>query len=125
MKKIFNHSNQKEKRRQLRQRSTYTERLLWQNLRNRGLNAFKFRRQYSVGHFILDFYCPELKLAIEVDGYSHESDSAKQYDARRQEIIETYGIRFLRITDDEVLENINKVLDKISTEIKKQTTQTG
>lgn len=119
MKKIFNQTEQKEKRRQLRRRSTFAEKLLWRSLRNRNFAGFKFRRQYSVGYFVLDFYCPELKLAIEVDGYSHESEAAKKYDAERQEIIEVYGIRFLRITDDEVHENIERVLEKISMEIKK------
>lgn len=110
---------QKEKRRQLRRRSTLAEKLLWRNLRNRGLAGFKFRRQYSVGYFVLDFYCPELKLAIEVDGYSHESEAAKKYDAERQEIIEVYGVRFLRITDEEVYENLEKILEKINREIEK------
>ncbi|NUM81213.1 endonuclease domain-containing protein [bacterium] len=119
MKKIFNQTEQKEKRRQLRRRSTFAEKLLWRNLRNRNHAGFKFRRQYSVGYFVLDFYCPELKLTIEVDGYSHEPEAAKKYDAERQEIIETYGIRFLRITDDEVHENLEKALEKITAEIKK------
>ena len=68
MSKIFNQNAQKEKRRTLRKRSTRAEKLLWQNLRDRGLEGFKFRRQFSVGPFVLDFYCPELKLAIVVDG---------------------------------------------------------
>lgn len=119
MPKIFNQKIQKEKRRALRQRSTRAERLLWQNLRDRGLEGYKFRRQFSVGFFVLDFYCPELKLAIEIDGYSHESAEAKKYDADRQKIIEVYEVKFLRVTDDEVHENIEKVLDKIRSEIKK------
>jgi very-short-patch-repair endonuclease len=119
MPKIFNQTTQKEKRRQLRKRSTRAERLLWQNLRDRGLEGYKFRRQYSVGFFVLDFYCPELNLAIEVDGYSHESEEAKKYDAERQKIIEDYEVRFLRVSDDEVHGNIGIVLDKIRSEIKK------
>ncbi len=69
MNKIFNQNTQKEERRSLRRRSTKAERTLWQNLRERGFEGYKFRRQVSVGFFVLDFYCPELKLAIEVDGY--------------------------------------------------------
>lgn len=117
MSKIFNQNAQKEKRRTLRKRSTRAEKLLWQNLRDRGLEGFKFRRQFSVGPLVLDFYCPELKLAIEVDGYSHDSEEARKYDAERQEIIETYRIAFLRIRDEEVNENIEKTLDMIKTEI--------
>lgn len=119
MNKIFNHNSQKDKRRKLRQHSTKAERDLWQNLRSRGLEGYKFRRQVSVGFFVLDFYCPELKLAIEVDGYTHDSDEARKYDAEREEIIKTYGVRFLRIRDEEVHENIEKALDRIKTEIGK------
>lgn len=119
MNKIFNQTSQKEKRRQLRKRSTKAERMMWQNLRNRGLEGYKFRRQVSVGFFVLDFYCPELKLAIEVDGYTHDSDEARKYDAEREEIIETYGVRFLRIRDEEVHENIEKALDRIRAAIRK------
>ncbi|KAB2879375.1 DUF559 domain-containing protein [bacterium] len=98
-------------------RSTRAERLLWQSLRNRGIEGFKFRRQHSVGPFVLDFYCPELKLAIEVDGYSHDSEETKKYDTERQKIIEVYGVRFLRIRDEEVHKNIDKILDRIRSEI--------
>jgi very-short-patch-repair endonuclease len=62
MNKIFNQNKQKEKRRALRKRSAKAERMMWQNLRNRGFEGFKVRRQFSVGFFVLDFYCPELKL---------------------------------------------------------------
>jgi very-short-patch-repair endonuclease len=119
MKKIFNDNTQKEKRRNLRRRSTKAERLMWQNLRNRRFEGYKFRRQVSVGFFVLDFYCPQLKLAIEVDGYSHDSEEAKKYDAERQEIIENHGVRFLRIRDEEVHENIEKALDKVKAEIRR------
>lgn len=103
----------------MRRRSTKAERKLWQNLRNRGFEGYKFRRQVSVGFFVLDFYCPELKLAIEVDGYTHDSDEAKKYDAEREEIIENYGVRFLRIRDEEVREDIEKALKKIKAIISK------
>lgn len=119
MNKIFNQKTQKEKRRKLRQRSTKAERMLWQNLRNRSFEGFKFRRQHSVGPFVLDFYCSELKLAIEIDGYSHDSEEAKKYDAERQKIIEGYGVRFLRIRDEEIHEHIEKELDRITAEIRK------
>ncbi|MBL7994232.1 DUF559 domain-containing protein [bacterium] len=120
MNKIFNQNTQKDKRRSLRKRSTRAEQLLWQNFRNRGIEGFKFRRQFSVGPFVLDFYCPELKLAIEVDGYSHDSEGAKKYDTERQKIIEVYRVRFLRIRDEEVHEDIENTLKKIKTEILKR-----
>ena len=109
----------KEKRRALRRRSTEAERLLWQAVRNRQLLGYKFRRQHSVGPYVLDFYCPELKLAIEVDGISHDTPEAREYDKRRQAIIETYGIRFLRIRDEEVKANPNRALETIAEFVRK------
>lgn len=109
----------KEKRRALRRRSTEAERLLWQAVRNRQLLGYKFRRQHSVGPYVLDFYCPELKLAIEVDGISHDTPEAREYDKTRQAIIETYGIRFLRIRDEEVKANPNRALETIAEFVRK------
>jgi very-short-patch-repair endonuclease len=77
------------------------------------LLGYRFRRQQGIGPFIVDFFCHELKLAIEVDGASHEREEAKDYDNRRQANLETAGIRFLRFTDDEVLGNVEKVLIRI------------
>lgn len=70
---------------------------------------------------MLDFYCPELKLAIEVDGYAHDSEEAEKYDAERQKIIEVYGVQFFRVRDELVKKNIETVLGKIRTEIMKLT----
>lgn len=75
-------------------------------MKGRQLAGVKFRRQYGVGPFVIDFYCPEFKLAIEVDGHSHESPEAKKHDAERQKAIEHYGIRFLRFTDEEALSDM-------------------
>ena len=79
--------------------------------------GYKFRRQYSVDQYIIDFYCPELKLAIEVDGESHFTRAAREYDRQRQDHIEAFGIRFLRITNIDILENIGGVLDEIANNI--------
>ena len=78
----------------------------------------KFRRQYSVDNFVIDFYCPELKLAIEVDGEVHELPGRKILDKKRQKHIEMFEIRFLRISNDEFLSNPNNTFDRIETEIK-------
>ena len=117
MGKIFNQRAQKEKRQRLRNDATFAEKLLWQELKGRQLLGYKFRRQHSVGPFVLDFYCPELKLAIEVDGISHDTPEAMEYDRRRQAIIEQYGIRFLRLRDELVKKNTDKALEKIAGEI--------
>ncbi len=81
--------------------------------------GFKFRRQFGVRRYILDFYCPELRLAIEVDGPSHESDEARRYDEKRQAEIERLGIRFLRFTNDEVLGNVQTVVGAIEAEVRR------
>jgi len=94
--------------RELRKNPTEAEALLWKYLSNRGLCGFKFRRQYPVKGFVLDFYCPEIRLGIELDGHVH--DDLKEYDRQRQSIIENNGIRFLRFKNIEVIQNMNEVL---------------
>ena len=79
----------------MRTESTRSESLLWSALRNRRLASRKFRRQHPVGRFILDFYCHEERLAVEVDGPVHETQ--RQADGERQQILESMGIRFLRL----------------------------
>ena len=84
--------------------------------------GFKFRRQYSIDEYVIDFYCTELKFAIEIDGSVHETDDAREYDANRQQYIEQFGIRFLRVTNDEVIYFMNKVLEKIRGRIRELNT---
>lgn len=113
MTEIFNKSKQKTQRRTLRNNATPAERRLWQALQGRQLGGHKFRRQYSVGAYILDFYCPALKLAIEIDGESHCRPGAPEHDARRQAFVESLGIRFLRFTNHDVLHDLPGVLQAI------------
>jgi len=113
----YNRKVQKGKRQFLRTHMTLAEKILWYSLKGRQLLGFKFRRQHGIKQYVVDFYCPELKLAIEADGESHESDEAKRYDLRRQREIEREGIRFLRFTDDEVVGNADKVVKKIEEEV--------
>ena len=111
---IFNKNSEKEKRRYLRNNSTFTEKLIWQYLRRKQVLGVRFLRQYSVDYFVLDFYAPKIKLAIEIDGFSHfESKEAVEYDKRRQEQIENYGISFIRFTNKEVRSNLDKVMEAI------------
>ena len=79
----------------MRKEPTRSESLLWSAVRNRRLASRKFRRQHLVGRFILDFYCHEERLAVEVDGPVHETQ--RQADGERQQILESMGIRFLRL----------------------------
>ena len=89
------------------------ETLLWARLRGRQVFGYKFRRQFSVGPYSIDFYCPELKLAIEVDGDSHFSEQAIAYDRERQNYIEAFEIRFLRFTNAQVYKSQNDVVESI------------
>ncbi|MCL5062816.1 MAG: endonuclease domain-containing protein [Nitrospiraceae bacterium] len=113
MTKVFNTTDEKIKRRMLRSNMPQVEVILWSKLKNNGLKGYKFRRQYSVEKFVIDFYCPKLKLAIEVDGDSHFVEGSKIRDKERQAIVESFGITFLRFTNREIYENINGVLNKI------------
>ncbi|MDP2207974.1 MAG: endonuclease domain-containing protein [Bacteroidota bacterium] len=119
MTKHFNNQEEKGKRRQLRKNQTFCENIIWIHLRNRQLLGVKFRRQYSVDKFVIDFYAPEIKLAVEIDGEVHDLPGQKDYDKDRQEYIEEFGIKFIRITNEELLGNPNSAFEKIESEIKK------
>jgi very-short-patch-repair endonuclease len=95
---------------------TEAETILWSQIKNNILGA-KFRRQYSVNSFILDFYCPKLKLAIEIDGEIHDIPKQASYDIERQKIIETRKIKFLRFTNDQIKYDLYNVLNTIKTYI--------
>lgn len=96
-------------RKVLRNNLTEPELKLWYFLRNKQLGV-KFRRQHSVGRYVVDFYCPERKLVIELDGDSHFSDAAINYDSHRDQFIRAQGMQVLRFTNLEVMENIDGVL---------------
>ncbi|MFA6161584.1 MAG: endonuclease domain-containing protein [Patescibacteria group bacterium] len=108
----------KDRRRDLRHRSTDAELLLWQKLRNRQICNFKFFRQFSVGPYILDFYCPEVGLAIELDGSQHSTEQAVAYDKERSEYLAGKDIKVARFWNNEVLTNIEGVVTKVLEVIK-------
>lgn len=110
--RVFNRAEIRDKRRELRKNMTPAEVLLWSELKGKYLNGYKFRRQYSVGPYVIDFYCPKLRLAIEIDGDAHfESDTAVARDRRRQRFIEAYGITFVRFTTHDVCSNLTGVIE--------------
>jgi very-short-patch-repair endonuclease len=98
--------------RELRKNPTFSEKILWNAIRRKQLGC-EFHRQVPINEFIVDFYCHELRLAIEIDGISHESEEAKINDADRQKKIENYGVSFLRFDDEFVKENPDKVFSEI------------
>jgi very-short-patch-repair endonuclease len=120
MTEFFNRSTEKDLRRRLRKEMTPAELTLWSHLRARQLLGRKFRRQYSVGPYSIDFYCVEDKLAIELDGDSHFTPAAIENDARRQQFIESFGIRVLRFTNQDVYENIEGVIEMIARAIEER-----
>ena len=118
MTKIYNKNSEKEKRRQLRQNITKAEKIIWEKIRNKQIEDCKFRRQYSVDKFVIDFYSPILKLAIEIDGESHFNEGAAEYDRERQNSIESLGIKFIRVTNNDVYENLDGVLESIALKVR-------
>jgi very-short-patch-repair endonuclease len=90
-------------RKQLRNNATQAEKMLWYELKNNQLAGRKFRRQHSVGNYILDFYCPEERLAIELDGEQHEDDKQKEYDKKRTEYLNGLKIKVIRLKNTDVI----------------------
>jgi len=88
----------------------WAEKTLWYHLRNRKMAGCKFRRQYSIGPYVLDFFCYEKKLAIELDGRQHGELKAQAHDAKRDLYLKMHGIRIKRIWNFQVRENLDGVL---------------
>jgi very-short-patch-repair endonuclease len=97
--------------RQLRQNLTPAEQILWQSLKNRQLNGLKFRCQHPVGSFIVDFYCPQCRLVIELDGEIHQQQL--EYDIARTKQLNNFGYRVIRFDNREVMTDLNHVLKQI------------
>jgi len=104
--------------RQLRHQQTKAEEKLWSLLRSRQLKGKKFRRQQAIANYVVDFYCNEAKLAIELDGNFHSGAEAKAYDESRTVLLNELGITVLRFWNKEVIDNPLKVLQMISEHLK-------
>jgi very-short-patch-repair endonuclease len=100
--------------RRLRAEMTPAEKALWEELRGRRFRGFKFRRQHPIGCFVVDFYCPEMKLIVEVDGGIHDSLSQRVADEEREEWLSILGLRIVRIPNDMVLTDTQAALDRIA-----------
>jgi very-short-patch-repair endonuclease len=101
--------------RKLRQKMTIPELILWENIKNRQVDGHKFRRQHPIYRYILNFYCHEKRLAIEVDGETHSE--RKVYDKFRDKYLESINIKTLRIKNRDIIENLDKVIEVIQKEI--------
>lgn len=117
MSRIYNFSYLKQKRRELRNNPTDPEKYLWYELKRKQLNGIKFRRQYSIGNYIADFYSPKERLVIELDGAQHDELEHRIYDAKRTEYFESLGIRVIRFKNADVLYNRDKVVEVIVREL--------
>ena len=106
-----------EKASKLRKQQTFAEEILWNYLRTRPF-GFKFRRQHPFSCYILDFYCHQLKLAIEVDGSIHNVDEVKQNDLIRQQQLEKEGLIFIRFSNNEIKLKSEEVIQQIETFLK-------
>lgn len=100
----------KERRVGLRKKPTPAEDMLWQKLRS-GQLSLRFKRQYSVMNYVVDFYCPKIKLAVELDGPVHET--SKKYDSYRTEYLNSLGIKEIRFRNEQVENDIGLVLKEI------------
>ncbi len=104
-------AQQKEASRQMRHIPTPAERALWERLRDRQVAGAKFRRQHSIDRFVVDFYCAEAQLVVEVDGPIHH---APNDDAERQAVLESLGLRVIRFDNDVVLRSTAEVVERIN-----------
>lgn len=118
MPKVHNNKIFIERRKELRQNATRAEEKLWFYLRDNKLGV-KFKRQHSIGGYILDFYCAKNKLIIELDGEIHEKQEAREYDAVRDKFFRELGYTTLRFPNREVEEDLENVLEKIESIVTK------
>jgi very-short-patch-repair endonuclease len=121
MKFTMNDPALKHRRRELRKNQTEAEKAIWARIRKGQFYGIRFYRQYSVGPYILDFYCPKLKLAIELDGGQHLQDDNREYDAGRSVYLKSQGIDVMRFWNHEALSDTEAVLTQIAEKIHNHT----
>lgn len=111
---LHNRKTLKKRRQRLRNAATPAEAKLWTMLRRSQLKGRKFRRQHSIGPYIVDFYCPSDRLIVELDGASHDDPARRDYDAKRQRFLTDRGFRVLRFENKDVFEHPDMVLAAIA-----------
>lgn len=122
--KLFNPKYQKAKRQLLRNNATRAEKILWSYLRESKLGGFKFRRQHGINPYVVDFYCPDALLAVELDGGIHFTDEARAYDTEREKFLREHDIETVRFRNEEVYNDIDSVLQTILMKLKERTKTT-
>ena len=116
---IYNEKILESRRRDLRVKQTEAEKILWQKLRNRQINGFKFFRQCSIGKYIADFYCSELRLVIELDGSQHYEENSLEYDNIREEFMKSLDIQTIRFNNLDVFKSLDEVMERVYFEVRK------
>jgi very-short-patch-repair endonuclease len=114
---LLYNKNLKQLAQQLRDNMTDAEEHLWWKIKNKQVKGLIFYRQKPIGEYIVDFYCPKAKLAIEIDGSHHLVGETIEYDRIRNEYLESIGLTVLRFSNGEVMEHIKRVIEKIEMEI--------
>ncbi|NLQ19063.1 endonuclease domain-containing protein [Marinomonas sp. M1K-6] len=110
--KLFNIKQNRHFRSVLRNNLTEPEKILWQRIRSKQLGV-KFRRQHGIGKYIVDFYCPEKKLVIELDGDSHYNHDTQAYDRKRDDFMRSQGLQVIRFTNQDIMKKLDAVLEVI------------
>jgi very-short-patch-repair endonuclease len=115
---VHNLESSNNRREKLRQSLTSAEALLWMNLKKSQLDGRKFRRQHSIGPYIVDFFCPECRLAVELDGEGHMTLSGAEADQRRTEFLKRFNVRVIRFENKDVFDGLEGVLEEIRRNLK-------
>jgi len=110
---IHNECNQKLLRQTLRNNATSAEAILWRALKGKQVDGLKFRRQFGVGPYVMDFYCPEIRLGIELDGGVHKTSYTNEYDEMRTKYLNENRIRILRFDNEVVYNNVEGIIEAI------------
>src|SRR5262245_8187356 len=122
---IYNTRSTSDFRKHLRNSLTPVEAILWKNLQGRKLSGKKFRRQFGIGPYIVDFYCPECRLAIELDGAPHFTDRGGEHDAERTAYLKGCGVEVMRFENNAIREDIENVLELIQIAVLKSRSDDG
>jgi len=104
---------------ELRKNMTVAEQMLWQKLRNRQVSGYRFRRQHPVRDVVVDFFCYQAMLFVEIDGKVHDTSYKEERDIERTKILKMLGLRELRFRNEEVINDIENVIRRIEAELSK------
>lgn len=111
-----------ERKRQLRSEATRSEQILWSKLRTKQIQNLRFRRQHGIGPYIVDFYCPEKFVVIEVDGDIHAMEDHKEMDQQRENYLKSLGLEVIRYVNDDILNRLDVVLDDLCRRLLEEST---